>query len=142
MVWWGWLIVGALLMGAELLAIDAQFFLLFLGASAAVVGLAELFGVAMPDWMEWLVFATLSLVLMVTFRRTLYNRLKAGGVGYNTVLEGDTVDIGEDLSPGDETRASYRGSVWTVRNTGETDIPSGSRVKVLRVDGVKLHVEL
>jgi membrane protein implicated in regulation of membrane protease activity len=142
MIWWGWLIVGALLMGAELFAIDAQFYLVFLGVSAALVGLAQLFGIAMPNWVEWLVFGALSLILMVTFRRALYLRLKAGGIGYNTVLEGDTVDIQTELTPGGETRASYRGSIWTVKNTGENVIPGGSRVRVLRVDGVKLHVEL
>lgn len=141
MVWWGWLVVGALLMGAELFAVDAQFYLVFLGVSAALVGLAGLFGVAMPDWAQWLVFGALSLVLMVTFRRALYERLRAGGVGYENILDGDTVDIDVELSPGDETRASYRGSVWTVKNTGQNVIASGARVRVVKVDGVKLYVE-
>ena len=37
MTWWAWLILGAVLFGAEILAIDAQFFLVFLGLSAALV---------------------------------------------------------------------------------------------------------
>ncbi|MBT8091090.1 MAG: hypothetical protein KJO01_12870 [Gammaproteobacteria bacterium] len=37
MTWWGWMILGAVLPGAELIAIDAQFYLLFLGISAALV---------------------------------------------------------------------------------------------------------
>ena len=41
MTWWGWMVLGAVLFGAELFAVDAQFFLVFLGLSAAIVGLAE-----------------------------------------------------------------------------------------------------
>jgi membrane protein implicated in regulation of membrane protease activity len=42
MPWWGWIIVGALLMGAELFVIDAQFYLVFLGVSAIAVGVIAL----------------------------------------------------------------------------------------------------
>ena len=49
MTWWSWLILGAVLLGAELFAVDAQFYLVFLGVSAAIVGLAGLFGGGMPD---------------------------------------------------------------------------------------------
>ncbi len=44
MTWWAWMILGAVLFGAEL-AVDTQFFLIFLGVSAALVGLAELAGI-------------------------------------------------------------------------------------------------
>ena len=43
MVWWGWMILGAVVFFAELVAIDAQFYLVFIGLSAALVGLAGLF---------------------------------------------------------------------------------------------------
>ena len=42
MTWWAWMILGAVLFGAELFAIDAQFYLVFLGVSAAIVGLVAL----------------------------------------------------------------------------------------------------
>ena len=48
MTWWAWMILGAVLFGAELFAIDAQFYLVFLGLSAAIVGLMSLVGIAMP----------------------------------------------------------------------------------------------
>ena len=49
MTWWTWMILGAVLLGAELFAIDAQFYLVFLGVSAAIVGFASLFGLALPE---------------------------------------------------------------------------------------------
>ena len=42
MTWWMWMTLGAFLLGAELFAIDVQFYLVFLGVSAALVGLAGL----------------------------------------------------------------------------------------------------
>ena len=31
MTWWSWMVLGAVLLGVELFAIDAQFYLVFLG---------------------------------------------------------------------------------------------------------------
>ncbi len=38
MQWWAWIAVGAILLGSELALVDAQFYLVFIGASALVVG--------------------------------------------------------------------------------------------------------
>ena len=38
MDWWAWIAVGAILLGSELAFVDAQFYLVFIGASAFVVG--------------------------------------------------------------------------------------------------------
>ena len=82
MTWWAWMILGAVLLGAELFAVDAQFYLVFLGVSAAVVGLATLFGITMPEWGQWLMFAIVSVIFFVTFRKALYEKLRSGGQGY------------------------------------------------------------
>ena len=42
MTWWVWMIAGVVLLGTELLLIDAQFYLVFLGLSAMLVGLLGL----------------------------------------------------------------------------------------------------
>ena len=110
MTWWGWLILGALLFGAELVAIDAQFFLVFVGLSAAIVGLLGLLGIAMPEWGQWLLFAALSLTSMFTFRRTLYEKIRGEVKGYSANIAGETITIEESLQPGQDARAKYRGS--------------------------------
>ena len=56
-------------------------------------------------------------------------------------MSGDTIKIAEELSSGSETRTEYRGTDWTVRNTGATAIAAGSRAKVVKVDGLTLHIE-
>jgi len=142
MLWWHWMILGAVILGAELFAIDAQFYLVFLGISAAVVGLAELFGLALPEWGQWTAFATLSLISFFTFRKTLYEKIRGGGsTDYRETIAGETVNIQEDLAAGSESRTEFRGTKWTVRNTGAAVIPAGARARVVKVDGLTLHVE-
>ena len=141
MTWWGWMILGAVILGAELFAIDAQFYLVFLGVSAALVGLAEMLGIGMPEWAQWTAFATLSLISFFTFRKGLYEKIRGGAKGFRATMSGDTVNIVEALAAGDEARAEYRGTDWTVRNTGTAVIAAGSRAKVVKVDGLTLHVE-
>lgn len=140
MIWWGWMILGAVLLGAELFAVDAQFYLVFLGVSAALVGLLGLFGIALPEWGQWLAFAALSLFFFFTFRRTLYLKIRGGGEVYPETMSGETIDVSADIEAGKEIRSPYRGSDWTVRNVGEETIKAGSRAKVVNVNGLTLHV--
>ena len=141
MLWWHWMVLGAVILGAELFAIDAQFYLVFLGVSAALVGLAGLVGISMPEWVQWTTFATLSLVSFFTFRRSLYEKIRGDGVGFNETISGKTVNIVDELAAGSESRTDFRGTKWTVRNIGSEPIAAGSRAIVVKVDGLTLHVE-
>lgn len=141
MLWWQWMILGAILLGAEMFAIDAQFYLVFLGLSAALVGLAGLFGIEMDLWVQWTVFGVLALVSMFTFRRQLYEKIRGNVEGFRESLSGETVTVGQDLAAGGEMRLEYRGTQWTVRNIGTTPINGGSRARVVKADGLTLHIE-
>ncbi len=141
MTWWAWMILGAVLLGAELFAVDAQFYLVFLGVSAAIVGLATLFGVTLPEWGQWLAFAIVSLTFFVTFRAALYNKLRQGGQGYEQKYAGEVVRVAEEIVPGARGRAEYRGSDWNVENVGESAITAGGDARVVEVDGLTLKVE-
>ena len=44
MHWWVWIVIGAILLGSELAFVEAQFYLVFLGAAALVVGLLDFAG--------------------------------------------------------------------------------------------------
>jgi len=140
MLWWYWMILGSVLLAIELFAIDTQFYLIFIGVSAALVGLAGLLGINLPVWAEWLSFAVLSLVFMVTFRKSLYEKLRSGGEQYKETLEGESISISTSLEPGAEGREEYRGTKWTVRNVGSQLLSEGSRARVAKVDGLTLHV--
>ena len=141
MTWWAWMILGAVLLAAELFAVDAQFYLVFLGVSAAVVGLATLFGITLPEWGQWLAFAIISVMFFVTFRKALYEKIRGGGEGYEQKYVGEVVKVSEEIAAGGRGRAEYRGSDWNVLNVGEQSIAAGASARVVEVDSLTLKVE-
>lgn len=142
MSWWGWLVLAATLLAVELFVVDAQFYLVFLGASAAIVGLLGLSEAGLPDWQQWLAFAVLSLVTMVAFRERVYSmvRNRTGRVEERLTL-GDRIVIPTRLEPGQTCRAEYRGSSWTARNVDQGAILPGTEAVIVHVDGLTLHVK-
>jgi membrane protein implicated in regulation of membrane protease activity len=142
MPWWAWLVLGIGLLGVEMFVIDAQFYLVFIGLSAALVGLLGLFGVDLPNWAQWLVFSVLAIVAMLAFRRRIYElvRGQTGRVDERLTV-GDRVVIPARLEPGQSGRVEYRGSSWTARNTGAQPIEAGREAVIAEVDGLTLHVK-
>src|SRR6187455_743055 len=61
---WAWLVLGVGAFAVEMFVIDAQFYLVFLGAAAAIVGLLSLL-LPIPDPIQWLIFAALSIITML-----------------------------------------------------------------------------
>jgi len=141
MPWWGWMIIGALLLGSELLGVDAAFYLVFIGIAAIITGLIELGGAGLEVWMQWIVFSIISVVLMVIFRKKLYALLRGDGVGYETGPAGEIVTVDQALEPGQSSRMSYRGTDWTIVNDSDQVIAAGQQVRISRVDGLKLNLE-
>ncbi len=142
MAWWAWLVLGIGLLGVEMLVIDAQFYLVFIGLSAALVGLLGLFGINLPEWAQWLTFSVLAITAMLAFRRRIYElvRGRSGQVDQRLTI-GDKVVVPARLEPGQSGRVEYRGSNWSVRNTGDRPIEAGHEAVIDRVDGLTLHVK-
>lgn len=140
MTWWGWMILGAIFMGAELFAVDAQFYLIFLGFSALLVGTLNLVGIVMPEWVQWIAFAAFALISMFTFRKTLYEKIRGNTPGFRDPLEGESVTVTNSLEPGNDGRTIHRGTEWSIRNVGENTIESGSKARVLDIEGTVLRI--
>jgi hypothetical protein len=70
------MVIGVLLLGAELFIVQADFFLVFLGIAAILAGLLAFAVPAVPEWGQWLVFAALALISMVFFRKRVYRLLR------------------------------------------------------------------
>jgi membrane protein implicated in regulation of membrane protease activity len=140
MAWWLWIVLGAALLAAELFLVDAQFYLVFLGAAAIVVGFADVAGLGGPNWVEWLGFAALSVALLMAFRERLRAKLRPAGSGFRDTLVGETGVARETLAPGARGGAELRGTTWTAHNLGPEAIPAGARLVVERSEGVVLHV--
>jgi inner membrane protein len=140
MAWWSWCILGVALLGVELLAVDAQFFLVFAGLAAVLVGLLGLVGLELPIAGQWLMFAVLAVTAMFTLRRPIYARFMNKPLGNVSTDLDKRVVLSQELAPGKTCRIEYRGSGWTALNIGDQPIPSGGAARIDSIDGVTLRV--
>ncbi len=140
MPWWGWIVIGCFLLAAELLGVDAAFYLIFVGFAAVLTGLLGLAGITLPEWAQWLTFAVIALASMVLFRARLYKRFRGVAEGYGNTLIGELVETGEDIASGHRARVRLRGTKWTAVNVGESTIASGQSAEVVEADGTVLKI--
>ena len=141
MEWWSWCILGVVLLGIELFAVDAQFYLVFAGLAAIIVGLLGLVGIDLPVWAQWLSFAVLALATMFTVRQQIYAMLMSKPTlgKINTDVD-QRIVVTQELAPGKSCRIEYRGSGWTAVNVGERPIAAGAAARIDSIDGLTLHV--
>jgi membrane protein implicated in regulation of membrane protease activity len=140
MSWWSWVIVGSLLLVAELFAVDAQLYLILVGVGAISVGLAQLIGIDLSAWEQWVLFTVASILLMLTVRRQVHEKMRGRAPGVDDNVVGSTVRIPQELAPGKSCRADFRGSSWTAINIDDEPIPACARARIAVVDGLTLHV--
>jgi len=138
MDWWAWIAIGAVLLGSELAFIDAQFYLVFVGASALVVGFLELTGLLPLLWMQWAVFGILAVVSVVVFRRRIYSKLRRKIPDMEHGPVGNTVVLPTSLQPGESCRLEYCGSSWNATNGGSSLIAAGQRARIDQVKDLTL----
>ena len=141
MPWYGWIILGAALLGTEMFVIDAQFYLVFFGFSALVVGALGLAGIVIPVWAQWLVMGVLSVLLMVTFRRRLYERMRrVEGTVAERVAVGDRVHMNTLLAPGESGKVEFHGTTWSAINEGTRPLDIGAEAEIIGMDGLTLRL--
>jgi inner membrane protein len=139
MAWWIWIILGAVLLGAEMI-IAADFYLVFFGVSGLLMGLALLVGLDLPSWSQWLIYATVAILLLVTYR----TRLKTSLTKPDQELDAEIVDevgvASEDIAAGSDGKIELRGTSWSVRNVGDQDMKAGDPARVIEKTGLLLRV--
>ncbi len=140
MPWWGWIALGTLLLGAEMALIDAEFFLVFIGISAILVGMADLLGLAVPAWGEFLIFAALAGGSMVFFRQRVYTLVRGNTKDIETIPIGEKISVDTDIAAGGKARVEYRGTTWSVVNVGTEIITAGTTASIQQIDGTVLKI--
>ncbi len=129
-----WLVAAVLLAAAE--AATGDFFLLMLGGGAlAAAGFSA--ATDLPVWADAIVFAVVSLVLVVGVRPLLLRRFaKPPLLPTNTAaLPGKHALVLEEVA---EHRGQVKldGEVWTARPLDHTEVyPPGVTVTVMEIDG-------
>lgn len=141
MPWWGWIVVGVLLLGAEIL-VPTDFWLVFIGLAAIAVGLVVTLAPGLSDAAQWALFGGIAALSVLLFRGFVRKRFpsRRGDTRVEDTLVGEHGRALEVLAPGAVGQVELRGSVWNARNAGEGPIEPDARVRVERVEGLTLHV--
>ncbi len=141
MIWWYWMLVGLILLGAEMIT-PGGFYILFFGLAALVVGGLAGLGLVQAEWLQWLLFSGLAVLSLVVFRGPLLAWIKAQEVETPAVdsMGGETAIPVEDLVPGGIGKAELRGTIWTAHNAGPALLKKNQRCKVERVEGLTLWI--
>jgi membrane protein implicated in regulation of membrane protease activity len=127
-----WLIVGILLVVAEVLSGD--FVLVMLGAAALAA--AGVSAVGAPDLVSVLVFAATSLGLIVTARPLLKKRLQLGSdvrMHHEALLGSRAVAVTKVDEHGGQVKIG--GDTWSARTLDGSVIDEGQAVTVVEISG-------
>jgi membrane protein implicated in regulation of membrane protease activity len=138
---WFWLVLGVVLMIAELL-LPTGFFMFFFGVGAVLTALLTLLGSLSPT-VQGLAFIVVSLLCVILLRKPLLTKFHFRN-RIHTVdsLVGETAKTLETIAPQCMGRVEMRGSTWSAMNTGAEPIPVYGSCRVEKVEGLTLHVKI
>lgn len=143
LAWWAWLILGGVLMAAELL-LSTGFFLFFFGVGAALTGCLVALGLLPSFAVQGLVFIGISLASIVLLRKPLLAKFHFRNKAHVAVdsLIGQTAIALDAISPQSAGRVELRGACWSAWNAGSEAIALNARCRVDKVEGLTLHVRI
>jgi membrane protein implicated in regulation of membrane protease activity len=140
-LWWHWLVVGLVLVVAEMAAAGG-FYIIFFGIGALIVGGLAAFGLAGPVWMQLLLFSVISVACLALFRGRMLKMVQPDPQAPKIdQLVGEVAIAAEDFAPGSIGKVELRGSSWSALNGAGVAVVRGARCRVVRVDGLMLHIE-
>lgn len=141
LLWWHWIVIGLLLVLGEM-ASAGGFYIIFFGVAALLVGILAAFGLAGPAWAQLLLFSILSISSLAIFRSRLlqWMQLDPQRPAVDPLI-GEIGITHEDFVAGGVGRLELRGTAWSARNATSSALPRGTRCRVVRVEGLMLHVE-
>jgi inner membrane protein len=138
--WWMWVVLGLVLLLGEVLT-PGGFFIIFFGAAAVVVGLLKALGLELRLSFEVMMFAVLSIVGLICFRKPLQQRFRQLTPDFQVdQLQGQTAIATEDIAAGATGKVELRGTAWNAVNAGGQTLPKGCACVVEELDGLTLTV--
>ena len=134
-----WIALFAVLVVVE--AITVQLTTIWFAAGALVAGIASICNA--PNWLQWVLFLAVSVILVIFTRKFAKNVLKAEPKPTNAdTAIGQQGIVCEEINNLDAKGAvKLNGMVWTARSDAGTIIPGETTVPAVRIEGVKLIVK-
>ncbi|OAI44115.1 hypothetical protein AYO43_09530 [Nitrospira sp. SCGC AG-212-E16] len=141
MIWWYWMLLGIVLLGAEMLT-PGGFYILFFGLAALIVGSLTGLGFTQAEWLQWLLFSGVAILSLLVFRGPLLAWIKTRDKELPTVdsMVGESAMLLEDVGPSGTGKVELHGSTWTAHNAGSALLKKGQRCKIERVEGLALWI--
>jgi hypothetical protein len=139
MAWWVWIVLGGVLLVAEVL-LPTDFFLVFFGIAALLLGVVGLTLPPLPAFVQWLLYAALSVISLLVFRRRLQRRFTHKHDVVVDAIAGQAAVAQGAMGPGERGRVELRGTMWSARNVGAAALAAGDRCVVDAVQGLSLDV--
>jgi len=141
MAWWSWIVVGVVLLIAEI-SIPGGFFMCFFGIGALIVSPLVWSGLIAQQWVQWAGFSVISLVLLVLFRKKLLDAIpqKYDRPDTDTMVGGRAV-AAAGIEPNLTGKVEFRGTSWSAKNISSSLIESGSSCEIVSVDSLTLLVK-
>lgn len=114
--------------------------LIFFGLAALVVSAATLFGLEdVPS--EIFIFTVLGTASLLLFRKRLKEGLMRGKADGFDADRKSAFRLSAPIRAREEAYVSYQGTMWTAVNDTDADLAEGTRVVVIRSEGIKIHVK-
>lgn len=134
---WIAVIIGTLVLEALTAQMVSVWFAL--GGAAGLIA----YVLHLPPWPQVLVFAVVTLLLLICTRPFVRKLMKTKPAATNADRYiGEIGLVSEEINNEENLgQVRVRGSVWTARTEGARTVERGTEVKILRIEGVKLIVE-
>ena len=121
-------------------ATTVQLICIWFAAGSLAAMVVSLLGGAF--WLQVLVFFVVSIVLLATLWPLAKKHFKPKLTATNTdALVGRICTVTQTIDPVEGGRIKVGDVTWSARTEGDTEIPAGNRVKVLKIQGAKVVVE-
>ena len=144
MAWWIWVAIGVVMLVLEM-AISTDFYMLFTGVAAIIVGLLvyglSFFDIVLSFSSTSYIFLALSVFLLFYLRKKALRALYKASIEPNFDLVGEEVLILSEIPVGTIGEGETRGTVWQIRNESDKPLPEKSVQRVTSKDGIVLIVK-
>jgi membrane protein implicated in regulation of membrane protease activity len=133
-----WIILGVGLLILEILS--TSFYALFFGLGALITGLIVYLGGFDDSFTQVAFFALSSMLSLFFFRNRFLAKFFKKGQEFKEIVD-EYAKVSIKIAKNEEGKVFYRGTDWIAYTENGEEIPKETKVKIKKMDGIKLIVE-